>query len=81
MTTETTTRTLEQALAHLAECRLATVEQLRSYRSTSKADIRRQRAVADEAVEACRRFGLKPLSLIGRATPHLAAELAEAASR
>lgn len=47
---------IEEALARLTEWNLATLEELRDHKSSSKYRIRRQENVCAEALRACRAF-------------------------
>jgi hypothetical protein len=76
---EAAARQLAVVPAWLTECQLATLDDLRRRKRSSKAEIRRQIQICAKAVRHCHELGVSPSGLDGRACPRLADLLAVAA--
>lgn len=75
---EAAARQLAVVLAWVTECQLATLEQLQSRKTASKADLKRQQEICDKAVDQCRDLGVQPKGVWGRDCPRLTERLAAA---
>lgn len=65
-------RNIHEAFGYFTECNLATLERLQDRKSTPKSDLERQKGIADDMVDACRRFGVEPSRRFSTpATPRL----------
>lgn len=49
---------LDQQFAYFTECNLATLEELKDYKSTAKHRIERQKEICDNMVTICKNFKL-----------------------
>lgn len=58
---EAAAQQLATVLAWLAECQLATLEDLEGRKSTSKRELERQASICDMAVRQCSELGVSPL--------------------
>ena len=58
---EAAAQQLASVLAWLAECQLATLEDLEGRKSTSKRELERQTSICDTAVRQCFELGVSPL--------------------
>jgi hypothetical protein len=66
---------LDEEFAFYTECQLATLEGLKMRKSSGKHEVMRQQDIADQMVEVCRRYQIKPSGLPRRGTPRLSALL------
>jgi hypothetical protein len=76
---ETAARQLAAVLASATEWNLTTLERLEMRKSTSKADLHRQRKICDDMVAHCKDLGVPDIGLKGRFCGRLSERLARSA--